>query len=288
MTHAMLNKNAASSRAIPIEKMISDVRHNPVVPARWGRNQKGMQSDNWLNTEESERATNRWLYILEGVIKGVEGLDEEDHVHKQWANRPLEAWMHMTTLITGTEWPNFFNLRAHPDAHPDLQQLAYRALHCYDKHVPNPLGWGEWHVPFGDRMPDGLSAEDQIKVATARAARLSYMTFENEINVAKDLELHDRLLASKHLSPFGHPAKAESSKPAEWGELVEFANNDDLATREREYLQDLISRLDKNVKRDQGNLRGWTPYRKQFAGENQTVLDIPTIMARKPDWVTLE
>lgn len=57
---------------------------------------------------------------------------------------------------------------------------------------------------------DSLDAQNQIllKIATARAARLSYMTFDNEIDYNKDIELHDRLLQSGHYSPLEHCARA--------------------------------------------------------------------------------
>ncbi len=36
MTHRMFSRNAASSRAIPIQKMIRMIKDNPVVPFEWG------------------------------------------------------------------------------------------------------------------------------------------------------------------------------------------------------------------------------------------------------------
>ena len=57
---------------------------------------------------------------------------------------------------------------------------------------------------------DSLEAQNQImlKIATARCARLSYMTFDGEIDYEKDIQLHDRLLADGHMSPFEHCARA--------------------------------------------------------------------------------
>lgn len=59
---------------------------------------------------------------------------------------------------------------------------------------------------------DLLESQNQIllKIATARAARLSYMTFDGNIDYQKDIELHDRLLLDEHLSPFEHCARAMS------------------------------------------------------------------------------
>ena len=44
MTHRMFSRNAASSRAIPIEKMLEQVQENPAMPIHWGKNQPGMQA----------------------------------------------------------------------------------------------------------------------------------------------------------------------------------------------------------------------------------------------------
>lgn len=57
---------------------------------------------------------------------------------------------------------------------------------------------------------DSLEAQTQImlKIATARCARLSYNNYNGEIDYQKDIELHDRLLASHHMSPFEHCARA--------------------------------------------------------------------------------
>ena len=59
---------------------------------------------------------------------------------------------------------------------------------------------------------DSLESQNKIlvKIATARCARLSYMTFEGEIDYEKDIALHDQLLKNHHMSPFEHCARAMS------------------------------------------------------------------------------
>lgn len=59
---------------------------------------------------------------------------------------------------------------------------------------------------------DSINSQNNvlIKIAVARCARLSYMTFDGEIDYAKDIALHDQLLNSKHMSPFEHCARAMS------------------------------------------------------------------------------
>lgn len=43
-THRMFSRNAASSRAIPVVKLIERVMTDPFAPLYWDKNQKGMQA----------------------------------------------------------------------------------------------------------------------------------------------------------------------------------------------------------------------------------------------------
>lgn len=172
-------------------------------------------------------------------------------LHKQWANRVIEPWMNITVLITATEWLNFFKLRAHPEAHPDFQVLAYRMLDRYLKSEPKLVKRDGWHIPFGDKMPEDLSHLDRIAVAIARAARLSYLTFDGEMNVNKDIELYQKLKVSGHWSPFEHVAQADPGVRS-------------------------------------GNFIGWRQYRKTLPREDGTDgVDLNEIMSKKPDWIEL-
>lgn len=111
-----------------------------------------------------------------------------------------------------------------------MQALAEAMWDAMNESTPNQLKSGDWHIPFlnasyykDDRSPllpflyktnakpDTL-LNYSIKIATARCARLSYMTFNNKINYNKDIELHDRLLQSGHYSPFEHVARAMSDE----------------------------------------------------------------------------
>jgi hypothetical protein len=51
MTHRVFSRNAASSRAIPVEKLIRDVINDPFIRVSWGKNQKGMQAGVEVNTQ---------------------------------------------------------------------------------------------------------------------------------------------------------------------------------------------------------------------------------------------
>ena len=101
-----------------------------------------------------------------------------------------------------------------------IQALAEAMWDEYQNSIPKLLKSGQWHIPFGNNitMENFRTHKDEelmeftdwykVKIATARAARLSYMTFDGEIDYEKDIKLHDSLLESHHMSPFEHCCRA--------------------------------------------------------------------------------
>jgi thymidylate synthase ThyX len=213
MTHRSFSRNAASSRAIPIHKVIEQVKNNPAMPVRWGLNGKGMQDHGVLTGGDAEQAKQLWINAAQSAVEEAYKLLELG-LHKQVVNRLLEPFMWMTTLVTATDWENFFSLRVHKDAQPEFQHLAHMMLRGYINNQPARKQWGEWHIPFGERMPEGLPDEVKLEVATARAARTSYLTMDGQIDVLKDRDLHGKLAESGHFSPFEHPAVASPGRHA--------------------------------------------------------------------------
>lgn len=210
MTHRVLSRNAASSRAIPMSKMLAAVERDPAMPVHWGSNQPGMQAGAELQGPEREEVEHRWLEGRKDAMRCASDLSLAG-LHKQIANRVLEPWMHMTTLVSGTEWLGFYRLRAHPDAQPEFQALAYRMLEVYLAAEPVEVRDGGWHIPFGDQMPEGLTLDERLKVAVARCARISYTVPDQpavDFPVERDLALTARLASSGHWSPFEHVARA--------------------------------------------------------------------------------
>ncbi len=274
-THRVFSRNSASSRAIPVATQLRRVLEDPYVPAEFGTNQPGMQAGPSLTGEPAARARGEWLAARDAAVAHVIGLIAEPgtvrpgaptsellelveqlrarisardvpdtwlNVHKQLANRLLEPFMWHTLIVTSTEWDNFFHLRAHPDAQPEIQEIAARMLAAYEASVPRAVAEGEWHLPLvgehgGDPAADAdLSDGDLLKVAVGRCARVSYLTHGGTRDPSADITLHDRLLESAHLSPFEHPAR-----PMTEAELAESAWS--------------------------GNFRGWHPYRKDIPHE---------------------
>ncbi len=118
-----------------------------------------------------------------------------------------------------------------------IQELAEAMWDAHNDSKPDFLLPGEWHVPFDKKMDDDgiisvLSSDgvrnnywDHIDVervvlmiSAARAARLSYNTFEGVIDHEKDYKLAIELLKEGHMSPFEHSAQCMSED--EYSECV--------------------------------------------------------------------
>ena len=222
MTHRMLSRNAASSRAIPLKVMIKNVWNNPACPIEWGKNQSGMQAKEMLTG--FALSTTKLLWNLSGKVACMFawGLGK-CKVHKQIANRILEPWSHIKVVASATEWDNFFHLRNHPDAQPEIHQLALQMWELYHDSVPKLLEEWEWHLPYiedytivsSDKdviASNDITLDNAIKLSASLCAQVSYRKADESID--KALMIYDRLVSSTpvHASPFEHQAI-----PAEYG-----------------------------------------------------------------------
>lgn len=209
MDDKMLSRNAASNRAIPTKNILEQVENCAFYPQSWGRNQPGMQADEELNEADSREADGEWEMGINGAIKHAQKLSVIG-VHKQLANRLLMPFQYIEVIVTATEWDNFFKLRIHNAAQPEMQTLAIRMQEAMNYSCPKDLKPGEWHLPYvdfpGSRGKE-LVLEKAIKCSVARCARVSYLNHDNSTpDVEKDIALADMLLAAGHMSPFEHIA----------------------------------------------------------------------------------
>jgi thymidylate synthase ThyX len=216
MTHRVFSRNSASSRAIPISKMISLVWNNCAEPCHWGKNQPGMQAQQELIGIRKWLAKKVWK--ISGKISCIFAwLLYKIGVHKQIANRVLEPWGHIKVIVTSTEWDNFFELRNHPDAQPEIHELALKMYTEMVLSKPKILKMGQWHIPYVDSILDygkqnfyincqEIDLEKALKIGASMCAQVSYRLIDNSLE--KALKIYDRLVASKpaHLSPFEHSA----------------------------------------------------------------------------------
>lgn len=219
MTHRQFSRNASSSRAIPIDKMIEQAYTNTAIPIHWGLNQKGMQAKDEVADEA--KCISAWLDARDSAIKHALKLKELG-LHKQIVNRVLEPFQMMKTLVTATSFDNFFNLRCHKDAQPEIKALADIMYQVMQKSKPIQLKHGEWHTPYVEHTrsetgkiqyyteTDGnyieLSLNDAIKVSCSCSAQVSYRKNDTSIKKAKDI--YDKLINSNpvHASAFEHCA----------------------------------------------------------------------------------
>ena len=146
-THRTLSRNSASSRAIPVKKMLKMVKENPYVPSVWGKNQRGMQAENLVTDEIAASSEIEWLKARDSAVKHVEKLLELG-IHKQLTNRLLEPFMWHTVICTATEYGNLFNLRNNSAAHPDIMKPVALMQGLYESHEPFVMDYGEWHLPL--------------------------------------------------------------------------------------------------------------------------------------------
>lgn len=236
MTHRQLSRNASSSRAIPVEKLIQDVLDDPAIPLYWGRNQKGMQAGEELNTHEQIIAEDRWMQALHSTVDHARRLAEIG-CHKQIVNRVLEPFSHITVVVSATEWSNFLGLRDHADAEPHIVMLAREVRRCLEGEVID-LRPGEWHLPFvTDLNTKHLlywRADDvhnfvpgSVKKSVACCASTSYKTVEGfSMTDERALLLHDKLVGSTplHASPCEHVAQADWYTSPNFGEPPAWRN----------------------------------------------------------------
>jgi hypothetical protein len=229
MADPNLSRNAASSRAIPVAKMIADIEADPAVPIFWGKNVAGMQANEELPPHLIVIARDNWLYALENAIKVAKMManlapDEDGPVvgaHKQIINRLLEPFMHIRVFVSATEWDNFLELRDHEAAEPHIQVLARAVREELAKPAMQVLLPGEHHLPWiksADRAEAAYSiaSADTIgylrKLSTARCASTSYLTVDQkEMSPFAACELHDKLVSARpiHASPTEHIAEAD-------------------------------------------------------------------------------
>ncbi len=262
MTHRDFSRNAASSRAIPLKQTIQSIQDNPALPVWWGSTQKGMQSGPQLEGEPLQYSKNIWDEARQDAIGWVREADKYG-LHKSLTNRLLEPWSHITVIATATDHRNFFALRAHKDAMPEFQVLAYRMLDCYLTNQPRQTKQGEWHIPFSntEAIDWKLSTMDQIRLATARCCWVSYNKPDKVIGENTTLEdafkRHDDSVKVGHWSPFEHCAQDMGNEP-------HITSNFDTGTKY--------------------SYSGWLQYRKLFLQERKTAVNLNEILANRPEW----
>lgn len=294
MTHRLLSRNAMSSRAIPINKMLDQVRNDPAMPVKFGKNQPGMQDAGehgayvmyeWDGLTYVNTAEMAWRAAGLSACIFAEAFSNAGY-HKQIANRLLEPYQRMKTVVTATDWNNFFWLRVDPDADPTIYELAKAMKEASDNSIPDPLEPGQWHTPYVDHVygfediddkecavfegycvldeenrPVMLTLEEALAVSASCCAQVSYRV----LNTSKEkaLDIYEKLVSGNkvHASPFEHQATPMA-------EYKEIENSDYLTighinfSRDPDSWEKGITHADRQGQLWSGNLRGWVQHRQ--------------------------
>ena len=258
VVHNCFSRSSASSRAIPIDKVIELLKSKPAMPNHWGKNQSGMQA----NEEIEDIYMAKYLWKL-AAFKAIEVAEEMKSLglHKQVVNRSLEPYQTMKTVVTSTGFNNFFWLRNHKDADPNIKELAERMQEAFVVSEPQYLYEGEWHLPYviSQRSATSellyydadlhiLDLEDAKKISASCVAQTSYRK-SNE-SLEKALMVYDKLVTSEpcHASPI--ESQATPIQAGRTNNVLSYLNKEG------------VTHIDKLGVPCSGNFHGWIQMRQ--------------------------
>lgn len=297
MTHRLFSRNAMSSRAVPIHKMVAAIRESMAMPVRFGANQSGMQDKG----EEHEAVVkvklgaaqlhlsgrDAWK-VAGGVMCDFALAFEEAKYHKQVANRLIEPFQMMRTVLTATDFNNFRWLRCDADADPTFETVAEMMMAAYDNSTPELLKAGQWHTPYVEHWEDAqgnmgymikssdveggedtgpyklLTEEEALAISASCCAQVSYRMLNSTYE--KALDIYSRLVSGKkvHASPFEHQATPMDFDNQGEKRMWMMANVD--IDQDTDMWGEGVTHVDRDGTFWSGNLRGWVQNRQLIEG----------------------
>lgn len=289
-THNAISKNCSSTRAITLVKAIQQVEENGFTPLYWGEKKTGMSADREI--ENNSLANLSWNQAKLNAINSVKTLDEQK-LHKQITGRLLEPFQMVKQVLTATDFDNFFNLRIHPTAQPEICMLAYKMYTELQESVPFELKSGEYHLPYVDRWrnEDGelyysteneygenvwLGLDSAIKISGSCVAQTSYRN--TDMSLSKAESMFDRLIQADvlHASVFEHLATPIYQEDVDTTDYT----NPHLCSRVLNALSTItgITHINSNGDLCSGNLRGFISYRHQLPNNTNWKFDFESRM----------
>jgi len=252
MTHRLFSRNASSSRAIPTEKFIDYLTAKPIY---FGINKAGMSAEAELTDKEKEDFLSDWFKLRNYTVETVKNWKDKYNLHKQIINRVLEPWFMMKTIVTATNYDNFFWLRSHKDAQPEIKLLSDLMLQEYNNSVPKLINEREWHLPYINNNVNFNDFEElntAIQISVSCCAQISYRN--TDMTLEKAQKIFQKLIYNEpiHASPTEHVATP----------LSEYEIN------AREELATLYN--DPGIEYC-GNFKGWRQYRKTLKNESKNL-----------------
>jgi len=195
-----------------------------------------------------------WLKARDRAIEVAEAFDASGY-HKQIVNRLIEPFSHIKVVVTATSFDNWWWLRKHKDAQPEINWLAEAMWALYTNVEPTLLdGPDDWHVPY---YKDGYlkfenhdhweqEKAEALAISASCCAQVSYRKLDDSAD--KAAMIYDRLIKSTpcHASPFEHQASPMAHSTC-------FENP-------------AVTHMDRNGDYWSGNFRGWIQHRQLIPG----------------------
>lgn len=201
LMHRVFSRNAMSYRAVRIEKLIAEVVERPSIPIDVRYDERGMQGYTHLGGNDLQWFLQKWTEARDEMVRIAREMTQH-RIHKQTVNRLLQPFAHIESIVTSTEWGNFFQLRLEHDAQPEMQALAKAMQEAIENSVPTE---SQHHIPFVTTTEE-RDDQNAWLLSAARCARVSYLSHGNRSG--NEVEFARRLWDNGHLSPFEHTAMA--------------------------------------------------------------------------------
>lgn len=285
-THNALSKNSSSSRAIPVQTMLAQVRDDPAMPVRFGKKNKGMQDagehdglvelwNDYLDGYEAYGVEDAWCMAAQSAACFADEFDKAGYA-KQICNRLIEPFQRMKVVMTATELANFLWLRDHLAADPTIEALAKEIKKAYINSEAVELDVGDWHVPYfgGEGVGYwlkgcGIELQEALDISVSCCAQVSYRKLDDSAEKAKSvvdrLNLGVDITEPMHVSPTEHQATPISKAlyiSGGSGHTWPLSN----VPFKPETWQEGVTHVKKNGTLCSGNLEGWVQYRKLIKG----------------------
>ena len=244
MTYSMMSVNSASSRAIPVNKLIEVIEKTPFYPISYQKKHSGMQGTDYFTTEEDIKTCHSlWEESMQESIRVAKKMLEFG-ISKQIINRTLESYQYHCCLMTGTResFEHLFNQRCpvYPggckswkelcdldsnyimetplierlkvnkgQAEIHFMDLAEKMYNALNESTPDELSIGGYHIPF---YKDIISSEGElgidnlIAMSVALTARVSYTSIsdDNKLTLERATNIYNHCLENGHWSVFEH------------------------------------------------------------------------------------
>ena len=213
-TYSSIKRSLQSSRAVPVKRLIEALLADPYIPNVFRKNIAGMSGGDPLEDQETARSV--YIEGMRNAIKTAQRLSDLG-VAKEDANRGLESYVHVSAVLTATNWDHMFRQRLNlinprDKAQPSFTRLAQAIKDAIEASEPRTLRFGSWHLPYFDwgKIPKRtITDSETVNVSAAVCARQSYLTRPqaDEFDYDKDTALANRLISDEHWGPFEHQAR---------------------------------------------------------------------------------